>query len=246
MKNFMLTGVLSCLVMSSVSCAGIKTRKQLKFEGINVERNNANVSSARTPAPVEVRKEVVVVKEAPAQESTTVVQAAPVKPADPVSQRIEMAAEIRNLKGELQDIKDTKALEQQTNAQWRLEQDQKMQKLEAKLKIYEQSIAALEEEVVHLKALKTPAKKVAKKGIFERAQGHMDDKNWKKAILEFENYRKKYPRGRRISLATYYIGVCFQELGLKDEAKVFYQETVDKYPKTTAFNKASYRLKQLK
>ena len=68
MNNFVLTTVLSFFVVSSVSCAGIKTRKQLKFEGINVERNNANVSNASTPAPVEVRKEVVVVKESASQE----------------------------------------------------------------------------------------------------------------------------------------------------------------------------------
>lgn len=246
MKISFLLLIASC--MSMISCAGIKTRKQLKMDGVKIERTSANAEESSTQETI-VKERVVVEKQVvtPVQDSQkkeeTVVVSTPSN--DPVSQKMEVNSELRRLSGELQDIKDTKAIESKTNQEWRLAQEQKLNLMQSKLRIYEQSIAALEEEISHLKALK--AKKPKKtKGIFERAQAHMKSKDWKKAILEFENYRKKYPRGRRVSMATYNIGVSFQELGLKEEAKAFFQETLDKYPKTSAFNKAKYRLKQIK
>lgn len=231
-----------------VSCAGIKTRDQLRMEGIKVERANANVSTEEKITPKvqtqTIVKEVVVEKAQLNSAGEAAVVETVVK-ADPVSQKLEMAAELRRISGELQDIKDQKELETKKNEEFRQSQEMKLQLMQNKLVVYEQSIAALEEEIIHLKSLKAKPK-AKKKGIFETAEDHMKNKDWKKAILEFENYRKKYPRGRRISLATYYIGVSFQELGLKEEAKAFFQETIDKYPKTSAYNKASYRLKQLK
>lgn len=245
--NFIIT---LALALVSVSCAGIKTRKQLRMDGVKIERTQSSSQEAVVEAkPIVQEKQVVV--ERVIEKPVTVASNEPAKVTpiivdnDPVNQKMEMAAELRRLSGELQDIKDAKAMEAKTNQDWRATQEQKLQLMQSKLTIYEQSIAALEEEISHLKALK--AKKPKKvKGIFERAESHMKSKDWKKAILEFENYRKKYPRGRRVSMATYFIGVSFQELGLKEEAKAFFQETIDKYPKTSAFNKAKYRLKQLR
>ncbi|MEC9283290.1 MAG: tetratricopeptide repeat protein [Bdellovibrionota bacterium] len=237
-----------------ISCGGIKTRKDLKIAGIEIKRNNA--SSGTTSTPREAEQKVVVVErvetQAPREEVVRVAQAEPVvqqssahTSSDPVSMKLQMASEIRRISGELQDLKDIKSEELRKSQENEMKLEERLKQMDARLAVYEQSIAALEEEIRHLKTLKT-AKPTPKKGIFERAQDHMASKDWKKAILEFENYRKKYPKGRRVSLATYNIGVCFQELKLNEEAKAFYQETLDKYPKTDAFRKAKYRLNQLK
>ncbi|MBK9294536.1 MAG: tetratricopeptide repeat protein [Oligoflexia bacterium] len=46
--------------------------------------------------------------------------------------------------------------------------------------------------------------------------------------------------------ATYKIGLCFTELGLKKDAKEFYKDVIEKYPKTSWAKKAKYRISQIK
>ncbi len=70
-------------------------------------------------------------------------------------------------------------------------------------------------------------------------------KKWKKAIVAYQEYRTKNPKGRFWAEATYKIGVCFQELGLKLDAKSFYQEVIEVKPNSKAARNAKYRLKKL-
>ena len=53
------------------------------------------------------------------------------------------------------------------------------------------------------------------------------------------------PKGKRYADATYKIGMSFQELKLKDDAKAFYQEVIQKFPKSSEAKKAEVRLKKL-
>lgn len=75
------------------------------------------------------------------------------------------------------------------------------------------------------------------------AEEKFDKKEWKEAILDYEKYRSANPNGKHIATATYKIGVCFQELGMAEEARAFYQEVVDKYPKSKDAPRAAQRLK---
>ena len=45
---------------------------------------------------------------------------------------------------------------------------------------------------------------------------------------------------------NYKIGVCFQEMGMKSEAKAFFEEVVEGYPKSRTAEKSKYRLKNIK
>ncbi|MEK7357673.1 MAG: tetratricopeptide repeat protein [Bdellovibrionota bacterium] len=81
---------------------------------------------------------------------------------------------------------------------------------------------------------------------FQAAEGNFEKKNWKEAILDYEKYRKAYPKGKDFSAATYKIGVSFQELGMIDEAKAFYEEVLAKFPKSKDAKSAGSRLKGLK
>jgi TolA-binding protein len=95
----------------------------------------------------------------------------------------------------------------------------------------------------------SPKQKAAEatgKGPYALAEEKFDQKNWKEAILEYEKYRKANPKGKQFSTATYKIGVAFQELGLNDEAKAFYEEVISKFPKTKDADRASTRMKNLK
>lgn len=90
------------------------------------------------------------------------------------------------------------------------------------------------------------AVKQSKKDTYEVAKEFFDKKDWKQAILNFQKYRDDNPKGGKLPDATYKIGVSFQELGMKDEAKTFYDEVQVKYPKSEEARRAKIRLKGLK
>lgn len=127
--------------------------------------------------------------------------------------------------------------------------------LEDRLLIYEEAIKKLEAQVQALEeARKTPttqagsSKASASAGLQIHAEGdaHFKGKKWKDAIVSFSNYRDQFPKGKNYADATYKIGVCFQELGMKDQAKPFLEEVISKYPGTKEAQKASFRLKSTK
>lgn len=82
--------------------------------------------------------------------------------------------------------------------------------------------------------------------LWGEAETLFNAKEWKQSILAYQKYRDENPKGKNFAEATYRIGVAFQEIGKKDEAKVFFQEVVEKFPKTSAARKAQYRQKSLK
>lgn len=81
---------------------------------------------------------------------------------------------------------------------------------------------------------------------YELAQGHFANKEWKKAILNYQKYVDEHPKGKEVSDSKYKIGVCFQELGMKEEAMAFFEEVVANYGKTESGKKAKLRLSKLK
>lgn len=131
-------------------------------------------------------------------------------------------------------------------------------RIDERLKLYEEAISKLEKDVQTLSSgleeqsksspgQDSPSKGDGKKkSTFDRADSLFEAKKWREAIVEFQKYRDSNPSGKSYSDATYKIGVSFQELGLKDEAKAFYNEVVGKYPKSKSADKAKVRLKQLK
>ena len=133
--------------------------------------------------------------------------------------------------------------------------------LEDRLMIYEEAIKKLEAQVQALEeSRKSPVANANHAGagagkssaaaaaaaIHADGEAHFKAKKWKDAIVSFSNYRDQYPKGKLYADATYKIGVCFQELGMRDQAKPFLEEVIAKYPGTKEAQKASYRLKATK
>ena len=142
---------------------------------------------------------------------------------------------------------------------------------EDKMKAYREELAHLNGEVEQLKgqllalqdqqkraadqaaaaqaaqaAAQAAASAQATKNPWAAGEEKFEQKAWKEAILDYERYRKSNPKGSHFGAATYKIGVAFQELGLIDEAKAFYEEVVNKYPKSRDAERAATRLKGLK
>lgn len=138
------------------------------------------------------------------------------------------------------------------------DQRKQLENSDIKLKLFEQSILSLEQQInkltLDLAALKVQRAKGSKsaraakpsKGNFKLAQELFYAEKWQKAILKYEKYRELNPRGRRYIESTYKIGVCFQKLKMNKAARTFYSEVIDKYPKSKEFPKAKERLSKLK
>lgn len=86
----------------------------------------------------------------------------------------------------------------------------------------------------------------AKKNSMELADESFEKKEWRKAILNYQKYRETNPKGKKVAEATYKMGVCFQELGMNDEARTFYDEVIAKFGKSDEARRARTRLKSLK
>ena len=54
------------------------------------------------------------------------------------------------------------------------------------------------------------------------------------------------PTGKRYAEASFKMGQSFQELGMKTEARSFYSEVLEKFPKSDWAKKANLHLKSLK
>lgn len=179
--------------------------------------------------------------------------------ADAENKVIALQEELRQLNGRL-DLLERRAQEQSaqptgpTNADV-IEQmkifEQQNNALKNKIEELEQKLASAQkaqaEAAVATVEKAAPAKKEAPaKNSYEEAEALFAKKEWKSAILSYQAYRDANPKGKNYADATYKMGVSFQELKMKDEAKVFFEEVIQKFPKSPSARKAKFRLGQLK
>lgn len=178
--------------------------------------------------------------------------------ADVGSRFTDLEEEVRSLNGRV-DVVENKIGKSDSGVESALkasnlqnaELNQKVLVLQEALTKMEKDIYALNAELQAVKADKAAvhAEKVAaasKKDFYETAQGFFDKKDWKQAILTYQKYRDENPKGGKFADATYKIGVAFQELGMKDEAKTFYDEVMSKFPKSEEARRAKIRMKGIK
>lgn len=70
--------------------------------------------------------------------------------------------------------------------------------------------------------------------------------DYKRAATEYNTVRKKYPDASKVPDALLKMGMCFEQLNLPDDAKLFYQTVKKQYPKSGAAKEATARLKKLR
>lgn len=80
---------------------------------------------------------------------------------------------------------------------------------------------------------------------YDEGEEFFSKKEWKKAILSYQKFVEQYPKSKLVPDAKYKTGVSFQELGLIEEARAFYEETQVQYPQTIAGKKSKIRLGSL-
>ena len=97
-----------------------------------------------------------------------------------------------------------------------------------------------------MKVKDSSAKTLPATDLFEQAQTYFKNKQWKKAIFSYEEFRKKEPQSTHKELATLNIGISFMQLGLKKDAQFFFQEVVNQYPQSEVAKQARLFLEQVK
>jgi tol-pal system protein YbgF len=67
---------------------------------------------------------------------------------------------------------------------------------------------------------------------FYRGEAYYHTQQFKKAIVDFSKFPEKYQKSKWMPSSLLRIGQSFEALGMKEDAKGFYQELKDKFPKS--------------
>jgi len=86
--------------------------------------------------------------------------------------------------------------------------------------------------------LKNPKAKGAEEATFLRAEALFQQKQYKRAIADYAVFQEKYTRSKRLPSALLKIGMSFLALNSKDDANAFFQELIEKFPKSPEAKKA--------
>ncbi len=177
--------------------------------------------------------------------------------ADVSSRFNEIDEDIRQLHGRVEVVENR--LSQYDNQQQSMARGdaERLNDVNQKFATIQQELIRLQNEVYQLQGQissqqsqqavgAAPAAADSKKSPMDLADEFFEKKEWRKAILNYQKYRETSPRGKKIPEATYKMGVCFQELGMNDEAKTFYDEVIAKFGKSDEARRAKTRLKALK
>lgn len=123
----------------------------------------------------------------------------------------------------------------------------KIKNLEKRIATLEEALLAIDKKMSRLSKSNAKTSSVGKKpkGPFGYGELYFQKGQYEEAITSYDKYRKKYPRGRHYAQATLKMGLCFQKLKMNQDAKAFYKEVIQRYPKTRVAIKAQKNLKQL-
>lgn len=182
---------------------------------------------------------------------------------DEVNRTSEINETLRELSGRIEVLENQLRTAEKNSETMRNEKDVTIKDLDRKTQLMQEElsknealIGQLQNELTQIKANHTSAQNSSASGTkgekkstsetYNQAEELFKQKDWKKAILTYQKYRDDNPKGKMLAEATYKIGVSFQELGMKDEAKTFYEEVIAKHAQSDTAKKAKFRLGQLK
>ncbi|GAB4295786.1 MAG: tol-pal system protein YbgF [Myxococcota bacterium] len=78
---------------------------------------------------------------------------------------------------------------------------------------------------------------------FTIGETYLDERNYQPAIVAYKRVLDLHKKSDHVPAALYKIGVCFLSMGMKQEAKVSFEEVIAKYPQSPFAEKAKKRIK---
>jgi TolA-binding protein len=86
----------------------------------------------------------------------------------------------------------------------------------------------------------------ARKALYWLAESYYANKEFASAAIQFAEFKKDYPKDNLIPQAIYKQANAFRSMNKPKEAKLFYQELVDKFPRHPLAKKGKVEMKKLK
>lgn len=160
--------------------------------------------------------------------------------------------QFRTMLGRIEELETKASTTGKADADRVKDLEQAMNEMLIQQEALKKELKAGQEAQAQLAAIKAKEAKEAQEasmaptGNLELADKLFTEGKWDRAATEFQEFRKKNPKSSEISIVTYKIGVCFQELGLKSEAKTFFNNVIQSYPNSKASKFAKFRLDNLK
>ena len=189
------------------------THRDIRQKSLTVrEEDTIEEDQALESKQEEGRKQIV--------SQTTTASTGKAQPSSLAEQMAEMATSLRELRGEI--THSDKEREEQLS---KLKQG-----LISLIQALDLRVTALAGEVEKLK--KSPDSNQKQSNTFQKAEQLFQEKKWKSAIIHYEKYRAQDKQGKFYKESTLKIGLCFQKLEMHKEAKVFFREIVESFPKS--------------
>lgn len=236
------TSLIVAALMAS-ACVALKTRSEVRGEGGGAEPQRQSARAQR-----ETVKEYNEPKAA----------AVTARNEDLDDQMRQLNGRVDSIENQLNQINAANDGEKKSVTEMAKYTDQKFTAYEEELRKMEAKIASVEQELAQVKLAKAEAVATPSAGSisgaisgkgktpYDEGEDSFNAKKWKEAIVNYQKYRDTYPKGKMYADSTYKIGVCFQELKMKDEAKAFFDEVTSKFPGSKEAKKAAFRMKNLK
>lgn len=86
----------------------------------------------------------------------------------------------------------------------------------------------------------------AKKSHYLLAETFFANHDYATAAIEYGEFKKKYPKDNLVVNCTYRQAQAFKNMNKNSEAKLFYQEVIDSFPRHPLASKAKQELKKMK
>jgi TolA-binding protein len=160
--------------------------------------------------------------------------------------------DIRALNGRIESVENHMGKLDQKSDKSQVELEARLKDFKNQLDAYREEIEGLKSQLVATAAMEKSRDSAAdaekerrEKFPLTSAEESFGHKRWKEAILDYERFRKANPKSKQFAMATYKIGLSFQELGLLEEAKAFYEEVLQKSPRSKEASQAKAHLKSL-
>lgn len=245
MRNHKLL-LMVCLSLSLSSAACLKTRAQLKDQ----DKTEREVSTTKTtPTPVqEVQGQYVMdeIKSELTRISGRIEDLERTQKQGNQNAATANKEELKKIENRIAELEQAQAnmIEalkklQETQAQAQVEPKELLEKAKSQMDAGQKE-AAVETLTAYLK---NPKAKKSEEATYMRAEAYYALKQYKKAIVDYSKFPEKYTKSTHLPSALLKIGLSFEALGMKEDAKGFYQELVEKFPKSSEAKKAKAKLK---
>ena len=147
-------------------------------------------------------------------------------------------------KNEIVEISNLSSIQRRID---RLERDSvNKQEFDEAVESLKKELQRIMTELEKNKKTKTVQEISKKEDLFAQAEKHFKDKKWKDAILTYEEFRSQEPQSPLFKEATLKIGKSFLDLGYPQEARVFFEEVVTRFPNSKEAQEAQKALNSQK